>query len=226
MINRHVQREQEALWGELLTLASAVVVALQSSVQALCDGRPDLAAQVRVEEKEIDRWEVRIERECLRVLALYDPVATDLRRMVAVLKINGDLERIADLAQHIAKRARKLAKAPDAPPIPPPLAELARMALVQVQGGFDALARYDVALAGTVINRDPEVDRQHRAVRKGLKQAIGLDPARLDSYLRLISVAGNLERAADHATNIAEVVVFLKEGQIIRHGAGDAPSGG
>src|ERR1044072_7522695 len=94
-INQHVLREQDALWGELLTLASAVVVALESSIKALCDARTGLAAQVGVEEEQIDRWEVRIEQECVRVLALYEPVASDLRRMVAVLKINSDLERIA-----------------------------------------------------------------------------------------------------------------------------------
>jgi phosphate transport system protein len=224
-MNRHVLREQEALWGELLTLASAVVIALESSVQALFDARPDLAAQVRVEEEQIDRWEVRIERECVRLLTLYDPVASDLRRMVAVLKINSDLERIADLAQHIAKRAKKLAKAPDPLPIPTPLADLARMALGQVRGSFDALARYDVALAGTVIHGEPAVDRHYRAVRKGLKQAIRQAPEQLDTYLRLIQVAGNLERAADHATSIAEVVIYLKEGEIVRHGGGAAPAG-
>jgi phosphate transport system protein len=224
-INRHIRREQEALWGELLTMASAVVIALESSVQALCDARPDLAAQVPADEKQIDRREVQIERECVRLLALYDPVASDLRRMVAVLKINSDLERIANLAKRIAKRARKLAKAPGPLPIPTALADLARMALGQVRGSFDALARYDVALAGTVIDGEPEIDRRHRAVRKELKGAIGQDPRRLDTYLRLIRVAGNLERAADYATSIAEVVVYLKEGEIIRHRGGEAPAG-
>ena len=223
-INRHVLRDQEALWGELLTLASAVVVALESSVKALCESRPELAAQVRIEEEQIDRWEVRIERECVRVLALYEPVATDLRRMVAVLKINSDLERIGDLAQHIAKRAKKLARYPDPLPIPQPLVDLARMALDQVRGAFDALARYDVPLAGTVIGRDAEVDRHYRVVRKELKRAIGQDPNELDAYFRMIGVAGNLERAADHATSIAEVVIYLKKGEIIRHGSGDGPA--
>ena len=124
-ITRHVLREQEALWGELLTLASAVVVALESSIKALVDARPDLAAQVRVEEQQIDRWEVRIERECVRVLALYDPVASDLRRMVAVLKINSDLERMGDLAEHIADRVRKLAEKPQAMPIPQEMESMA-----------------------------------------------------------------------------------------------------
>lgn len=222
-INRHILQQQEALWAELLTLASAVVISLEASVKALCEARPELAALVRIKEEEIDLWEVRIEQECLRVLALYEPVASDLRRMVAVLKINSDLERIGDLAKHIAKRAKKLAQAPDPIPIPQPLADLARMALEQVRGGFDALARTDVALAAAVIDRDREVDQQHRAVRKELKRAIRLDPQRLDSYLRLINAAGNLERVSDHATNIAEVVTYLKEGQIIRHGGGDAP---
>jgi phosphate transport system protein len=222
-INRHARRQQEALWGELLTLASAVLVALESSVKALCDSLPDLAAQVRIEEEQIDRWEVRIERECIRVLALYDPVASDLRRLVAALKINSDLERIGDLARRIAKRARKLALDAPALPIPRALVDLARMALDQVRGSFNALARDDLTLAGTVIRREPEVDRQNRTVRKELKQAIAQHPQQLDQYLRMIHVAGNLERAADLAAGIAEVVVYLKEGEIIRHRGGQAP---
>jgi phosphate transport system protein len=194
-------------------------------VRVLCEARPDLADQTRTQKEETDRLEVRIEQECVRVQAQYDPVAFDLRRMVAVLKINSDLERMADLARHIAKRARKLAREPDATPIPQPLADLAQTALDQVRGCVDALARYDLALAGTVIRREPEVDRQHRAVRKGLKQAIVQDPRRLDPFLRLIQVAGNLERVADHASNVAEMVVYLRKGEILRHGAGGTPDG-
>src|SRR3954447_24559418 len=108
-LGRHFLRDMEGLWGEILKLAAVVESALTTSVRALCDGRADLAAEVKGGENAIDRWEVRIEQLCLKVLALHQPVASDLRRVAAILKINGDLERIADLANHIASRARKLA---------------------------------------------------------------------------------------------------------------------
>ena len=117
-LGRHFLRDLEGLWGGVLKLAAVVEDALNRSVAALCDGRADLADEVRGEERAVDRWEVQIERDCLKVLALHQPVASDLRRVAAVLKINGDLERMGDLARHIAKRVKKLADDPLAFPIP------------------------------------------------------------------------------------------------------------
>jgi len=174
---------------------------------------------VKFEEESIDRWEVQIERDCLKVLALHQPVASDLRRVAAILRINGDLERMADLARHIAKRARKLAEEPLGRALPRGLEAMASEALGQVRESLDALTQGDVALARSVILGDRKVDRYRRAVIGELKQAIRDDPDRLDAWLRLINAARNLERIADHATNIAEAVVYLKEGDIIRHDA-------
>jgi phosphate transport system protein len=216
-LGRHFLRDMEGLWEETFKMAAVVEVALNTSVRALCDGRADLAAQVTGEEEQINDREVRIERECLKVLALHQPVASDLRRVAAVLKINGDLERMGDLAQHIANRARKLAAEREAVPIPPPLEAMAQEALAQVRDALDALARSDAEKARAVIAADRRVDAHRRVVLKGLKQAIRRDPERVDTWLRLINTARNLERVADHATNIAEAVVYLKEGDIIRH---------
>ncbi len=105
---RHSLREQDQIWSELLSLAEAVVDTLDKSVQTLCEARFELISEVEDEEEESDRREVRIEQECLRILALYEPVASDLRRMATVLKVNRDWERIADLALRVARRARKL----------------------------------------------------------------------------------------------------------------------
>lgn len=216
-IGRHFVRDMERLWAEILKLAGVVESALTNSVRALCDARADLAAEVKGGETAIDRWEVQIEQECLKVLALHQPVASDLRRVAAVLKINNDLERIADLAEHIAKRARKLASAPEPVPIPPDLEAMALEALDAVHQSLDALAQGDAEIARAVITSDRRINSHRRAVLKELKEAIRQNPDRVNTWLRLINTARNFERVADHATNIAESVVYLKEGDIIRH---------
>src|SRR4028118_2040965 len=117
-LGRHFLRDMEGLWSGVLKLAAVVEDTLNRSVRALCEGRPDLAAGVKGEERSIDRWEVQIERDCLQVLALHQPVASDLRRVAAALRINSELERMADLAWHIARRGNNLADDPRR--IPPP----------------------------------------------------------------------------------------------------------
>jgi phosphate transport system protein len=216
-LGRHFLRDMEALWGDILKLAAVVETALSTSVRALCDGRADLAAEVKSEEREVDRWEVRIEQECLRILALHQPVASDLRRVAAILKINADLERMGDLAEHIATRARKLASSPRPVPIPADMEVMAKEALDAVHASLDALTRCDAGLARAVISSDRRINRRRRAVMKDIKQSIRQDPDRVSTWLRLINAARNLERVADHASNIAEAVVYLKEGDIIRH---------
>jgi phosphate transport system protein len=216
-VGRHFLRDMEALWAEILKLAAVVEVSITTSVRALCDGRADLAAQVTGEERSIDSWEVRIERDCLRVLALHQPVASDLRRVAAVLKINSDLERMGDLAEHIANRVRKLAGKAQAMPIPREMETMATEVMAQVRDGLDALAKGDAAQARAVIAGDRQINQHRRAVLKQLKEAVRREPERVTTWLRLINTARNLERIADHATNIAEAVVYLKEGNIIRH---------
>src|SRR3954453_12991669 len=126
-MGRHFLRDLEGLWSGVLTLAAVVEDALNRSVRALCDGRADLAAEVKEERPAVDRWEVQIERECLKILALHQPVACDLRRVAAVLKINGNLERISNLARNIAKRVQKQSQSgePQVCPIPQQLESMA-----------------------------------------------------------------------------------------------------
>ena len=216
-LGRHFLRDMEHLWEQILKLSAVVETALTHSIKALCDGRSDLVCEVRDEEQAINDWEVQIELDCLKILALHNPVASDLRRVTAVLKINSDLERLGDLADHIAKRSRKLSMEPNPTPIPPRLEALAQEALSQVHDTLDALAKNDVELARAVITADRGIDRHRRLVQKELKDAIRREPERVNAWLRLINTSRNLERIADHATNIAETVVYLKEGRIIRH---------
>jgi phosphate transport system protein len=212
------RRDQEELWRGILSLADDVEKALKTAVDALCDARPELIAMVRAEEKEIDRSEVRIEQECLRLLALYGLVASDLRMVVSALRINRDLEGLADLAENIAKRAKKLSKDPVALPHLPRLRTLAELALSLVHDSLHSLRGLDPMRARRVIEADRVVDRHRLAVVAELKRALVQKPDRVNTWLRLINSARNLERAADHATNIAEAVVSMTEGAIIRRG--------
>ncbi len=214
---RHAVKDQEVLWHDFLAMARAVVDSLAKGVEAICEGRLEVVPEVKDAEEESDREEVRIEQECLRVLALYEPVASDLRRLATMMKVSRDCERIADLAARVARRARKLARKSGGLVVPDALKSLARDVLALVQGAYDALAGRDTGRARAIIEADRSIDRQHRRLRKMLKEAIRQDPPRLDAWLQLLGTARNLERIADHATEIAETIVFLEEGIFIRH---------
>jgi phosphate transport system protein len=216
-LGRSFLRDMEGLWSEVLKLAAVVEDALNQSIHALCDGRVELAEELKHQKRTMDRWGIQIERECVRVLALHQPVASDLRRVAAVLKINGDLERLCDLARHIAKRVKKLMVDPEASPIPQPLENLALLALAQIRDSLDALTQSSVSRAQAVIAADHQVDLDYRAIQSQLKFEIVRNPERINTWLRLVNTARNLERIADHAAKIAESVIYLKEGNVLRH---------
>ena len=188
-VGRNFLRDMEGLWSEVLKLAAVAEDSLKRSIHGLCDGQPDQGSEVKGRKRAVDRWEIQIERECVRVLALYQPVASDLRRVAAILKINGTLERLCDLARHINKRVRKLAADPQAFPIPQPLENLALEALSQIHASFDALTQSNVSRAQAVIAADQKVDRDYRAVQKQLKTEIINNPERIYTWLRLVNTA-------------------------------------
>lgn len=214
---RHAIREQEILWAEFLAMSRSVVDSLAKGVEAICDGRLDVISEVKQAEQESDREEVRIEQECLRILALYEPVASDLRRLATMLKVSRDWERVADLAARIARRARKLARRSDGVAVPEELKALAREVLLQVRSSYDALAARDGRQARTLIESGRAIDGRFRTLRKSLKRELGQDPGRLKGWLQLLGTARNLERASDHATDIAQTIIYLEEGIIVRH---------
>jgi phosphate transport system protein len=215
--DRHILRVQEDLWAESLRMASIVEATFALSIRALCEGQPELAAEVKEHERDIDRREVAIERECLRVLALYEPVARDLRRVLTILRINRDLERIGDLSARIAKRVNRMARCPGPIPISEPLEALATGAANNFHDALDALVQSDAEAARSVLSRDRQIDKHRRTVLKALKVSLVNEPGRVDVWLRLMNIARNLERVGDHAVHIAEAVVYLKEGRLIRH---------
>jgi phosphate transport system protein len=223
-LGRSFLRDMEGLWAEVLKLAAVVEDALNQSIHALCNGQVELAEELKHQKNAMDRWEIQIERECVRVLALHQPVASDLRRVTTVLRINGDLERLCNLARHIAKRVKKLTGHPEAFPVPQPLENLALSALSQIRDSLDALTQSNVTRAQAVIAADQQVDLDYRAVQIQLKIEITRNPERINSWLRLVNTARNLERVADHAVKIAESVIYLKEGEILRYQPGYSSS--
>jgi phosphate transport system protein len=214
----HLQREIDELKKHILSVCTLVEEQVQQAVVAVIDRNAGLARQVERRDQEIDRMEVEVEEDCLKILALYQPVAVDLRLVVAVLKINNDLERIGDLAVNIARKAAALACAP----VPEVRADVVAM-WEKVRGmlhdSLDALVRVDAALAAEVRARDDEVDQMKRRLRLAIEALIQSAPDRIEGLLRLLAVVRNLERIADYATNIAEEVVYVAEGRITRHRA-------
>jgi phosphate transport system protein len=213
----HLQREIDQLKKSLLSLCALVEDQVQRAVRAVLDRDDARAREVEARDAEIDRREVEVEEECLKVLALHQPVATDLRLIVSALKITNDLERIGDLAVNIARKASGLIGEPSAE-LNFDLAGMGARTQTMLRESIDALVGADAALAQKVCAEDDEVDRLKHTARAEFEQRLREHPDNVKSYLKLMAVARNLERIADQATNIAEDVVYLVQGRIIRHG--------
>ena len=164
----------------------------------------------------IDRQEVEIEEECLKILALHQPVASDLRWVIAVLKINNDLERIADIAVNIAERVPRLVPAPPSG-MERHLQQMGDHAIGMLRQTFDALAQRSPDLAREVVARDEALDQMHRQTFATVEQGVVAGPVEVAALLLFLSVSRDLERVGDHVTNIAEDLIYLFEGAIIRH---------
>ncbi len=212
----HLVRDLEALKQLLLGACAVVEKSVALAVRALETQDAALARQIIDADDEIDALEVRVEEEALKLLALYQPVAVDLRWIVSAIKINSDLERIGDLAVNIAQRAERLAG------IPPPRAKLdlglmAEKALAMLRGSLDALFNMDSALAWKVCESDDEVDALNRENYDRVREALLAVPEDVDFLIQALGVSRSLERVADHATNIAQDVIYMNEGHIVRH---------
>lgn len=215
-MTKHLQRDLEGLKKHLLTMGGMVEQATDLAISAVVDRRRDLAEQVLRGDDDIDRKELEVEDECLKMLALHQPVATDLRFLITVLKVNNDLERMGDLAKNIAERAVTLC---DQPPLAAAqdFRRMAERVRHMVHECIDALVERDVELARRVCLEDREVDEENRRRFAELQEAMKADPGAVERAVSLLSVSRHLERIADHATNVAEDVVFLVDGEVIRH---------
>jgi len=220
----HLEAQTNKLKKSILSLSAIVEEAVRRSVKAVTERDPDLAREVVDGDPEVDRIEVEIEEECLKVFALYQPVATDLREVVAVLKINNDLERIADLAVNISQRAMELASGEPAD-IPYDLSTMAEKAMEMLRNSLDSLVTMDPRLAHSVCDADEVVDEMNRAAAQKTRDVIHQNPDKLEPMLSLLLVARHLERIADLSTNIAEDVIYSCQGVIVRHNIEIQPNG-
>lgn len=215
-MSQHLERDLRALEHALLTMSALVENMIDQGYQALRERKSDLAQLVINADSEVDASEVRIEEDCLKILALHQPVAIDLRRTAAVLKINSDLERIADLAVNIAELAERLTKRPDIG-VPDTLERMAVLATQMVRSAIDAFVRSDVQNALQICAKDDEVDSLSSEVINELYRIMRSEPDLVEVALHLFSASRHIERIADHATNIAEDVIYLVRGDIARH---------
>jgi phosphate transport system protein len=212
----HLNRDLENVQRRVLSLASAVEQIVEKSIRALFERDAELARTLMESDTPIDLEENFIEEECLKILALHQPVAVDLRRVATIVKINNDLERMADLAVNIAERALALANGPEVP-VPATFRQMTDLTNTMVRDSLDAFLKLDVALAKRVCRLDDEVDRYNMVIIDQVSRFMKQSPANVEPGLHLFSAAKQLERIADHATNIAEDVVYLVDGRIIRH---------
>jgi phosphate transport system protein len=215
-MSKHLERDLDDLKEDLLILAASVEEALHKAIRALQERDAELATEVIEGDNQIDEDENRVEEECLKMLALHQPVAIDLRRIAAAMKINGELERMADLAEDIAERAVHLAGLPPIA-VPARLQRMTDLTTSMVRQSLDAFVNLDARQARTVCRLDDEVDRYNNEIIAELIAVMRSAPAMVEPGLSFFSATRHLERIADHATNIAEDVVYLVEGEIIRH---------
>lgn len=197
-------------------IASMVEDATNKALFAVEDRRIELAEKVINEDENIDKREVQVEENCLKVLALHQPVAADLCFIVTVLKVNNDLERMGDLAVNIAERALYLAAHPQLE-VTPDFTQMAKDVRNMVRASLDSLTNKDTELAREVLAMDDKVDEANRNMFEIMEEQMRKDPDTVKRAGCFLSISRHLERIADPATNIAEDVVFMVEGELIRH---------
>ena len=217
-MERHFELELEALQEQVLLMGGRVESIIQKSISALERRDPALARQVIVDDVVIDRMENEIDERCLRLLALQQPLAGDLRFITGALKISNDLERVGDHAVNIAGGADRLAGLPPLKPLVD-IPRLATLATGMLREALNAFVRHDAEAARQICRRDDAVDALNRQLFRELISFMIEDPSTITRAMELILVARNLERVADLATNVAEEVVFIAEARIIKHHA-------
>lgn len=217
-MSTHLTRDLGVLHRNLLSMCATVEELVHKAVDELADPNVERAKELAKQDDEVDRFDVSIEEECLKILALHQPVATDLRRITTVLKISAELERVADISVHIAERACSLVNQPGIE-VPEKLKEMAHRAVEMLHKAIDAYVGLDSQLARNIVESDNVVDELNREIIYDLMATMQHHPELIEPAMSLFSATRHIERVADHATNIAEDVVYLVEGEIIRHRA-------
>jgi phosphate transport system protein len=215
-MKRHLQKELSHLKKRILSLGTMAEERVRMTIKALETKDGELARQIIESDRDIDQAEVEVEEECLKIIALHQPVAVDLRFINIVIKINNDLERVGDEAVNIAERVENISKRMPLS-FPFDFTTMAEKAEAMLKKSLDALVNQDVDLAYKVCLDDDEVDAMNRMIYDEVKDAIKKQPDRVAYLLNLMLIGRHLERIADHATNISEEVIYMIEGEIFRH---------
>lgn len=216
MMTKHLERDLAELRRELVEQFSVVEQMIQHAVRSLTERRADLAASVIESDAIVDSTDIRIEEECLKLLALHQPVATDMRWLITVVKVNSELERMADLACNIAERAKALDLYPLFP-APDELGEMVATTTSMVKTALDSFVERDADKARKAIQCDDLVDTLNRVVIDHLLEMMKQESNLIEPAMHCFSASRHLERIGDLAENIAEDVIYLVEGDIIRH---------
>jgi phosphate transport system protein len=219
-MERHFERELEELKDRLLWMGGLVERAVQHSAHSVLEADAGLAQNVLAGEDAINELQIEIDERVTQLLALHQPMASDLRFLLAVTRINADLERIGDQAVNIAESAERILRHPQVKPYVD-LPRMAELAEGMVRDSLNALVRRDVELARSVLLRDDQVDRLRDQVFRELLTYMMENSSVVFPAFELILVAKNLERIADHSTNIAEDVIYIVAGRDVRHPAHD-----
>ncbi|MCR9291563.1 MAG: phosphate signaling complex protein PhoU [bacterium] len=215
-MSRHLSKDLGDAYHRVLALSGQVEEMVHKAIRALIGRQSDLASEVIGLDEEIDRVEVQIEEECLKMLALHQPVAADLRRLTTMMKINNDLERIADLACNIAERANDLVEF-ETYPIPEQLSDMAGAATRMVRDSIDAFVNLDIESAYQVIARDDTIDEMNVEIIDQVTSLMQQNPAWIEPALLSFSASRSIEQIGDHAVNVAEDVIYMVNGVIVRH---------
>ena len=215
-MTKSMQEDMSLLKQRILRMGGMVEEATRNATVALTQRRADLARRVIESDDTIDMIELDVDEECLRILALHQPVAGDLRFITAAMKINNDLERIGDLACNVAERAIDLS-ARDPLVLPLRFERMTEIVRGMLHDALDALVNRNAQLARRVLEQDPEINDIHKANYGLLQDAMKSSPDNVEAAVDLLSASRQIERIGDQTKNIAEDVVFLVEGQVIRH---------
>lgn len=217
-MQRRFDQQIEQLKQQLLLMSGRAESIIRKAVEALMRRDPVLVEEVIADDKVIDRMEIDIEEACIRLLALQQPLAKDLRLIMSALKISNDLERVGDHAVNIAGCAQELVGKAAIEPLTD-LPALAEKSIAMLRDALDSFVRFDADAARRLVRRDDEVDELNRHMFAELMRRMIADPLQVERAMALVLVGRNLERIGDLATNVAEEVVFIAEARIIKHHA-------
>jgi phosphate transport system protein len=215
-VTRHFQEELELLQERLLAMGGLAEERVRESIRSLTDRDPLAVDRVLTGDEPINELHIEIDDRCFKLLALHQPMAADLRAIVAAVKINTDLERVGDLAVNIAEATKRYLQHPPVKPLIdiPRMADIAQMML---RDALDAFVRRDIAMAEAVISEDDRLDALKTQIFRELLTYMLSEPGTIEPALDLILISRHLERIGDHATNVAEDVIFMVSARDVRH---------